>query len=259
MKGIYKYTDLKTGEIVYVGKDSHIDKNQRHKDHLQPSRYDDQPFNKILQNNPNRYEYNVIWATEDCTTLKLNKMEILFGKIYNPKFNFGKFGKGGCKGHTEETKKKLSELNKGKTLSEETKKKLSESMRGENNPNYGKHRSEETKKKMSETRIKNGIAKGKNNPNYGKHHSEETKNKISEAKKGKTLSDEHRQKLSETKNTTGYLNVSKWGCKSCKQGFTWKYSYTENGKRKNITSIDIKKLEQKVKAKGLTWKKVKEE
>lgn len=28
MKGIYKYTDLETGEIVYVGKDSHIDKNQ---------------------------------------------------------------------------------------------------------------------------------------------------------------------------------------------------------------------------------------
>lgn len=29
MKGIYKYTDLKTGEIVYVGKDSHIDKHKR--------------------------------------------------------------------------------------------------------------------------------------------------------------------------------------------------------------------------------------
>lgn len=28
MKGIYKYTDLKTGEIVYVGKDSHIDKEK---------------------------------------------------------------------------------------------------------------------------------------------------------------------------------------------------------------------------------------
>lgn len=40
MKGIYKYTDLKTGEIVYVGKDSHIDKHQRHKDHLKPSQYD---------------------------------------------------------------------------------------------------------------------------------------------------------------------------------------------------------------------------
>ena len=42
---------LETGAIVYVGKDSHIDKNYRHKAHMEPNRYDDQPFNKILQNN----------------------------------------------------------------------------------------------------------------------------------------------------------------------------------------------------------------
>ena len=100
MRGIYKYTDLKTDDVVYVGKDSNIDKQSRHKDHLSASRYNEQPFNRILQNNPDRYEYGVIWATDDCTDLKLNKMEILFGKIYNPKFCFGKFGKGGFKsGH----------------------------------------------------------------------------------------------------------------------------------------------------------------
>lgn len=53
-KGIYKYTDLEINEIVYVGKDSHIDRNDRHKAHMRPSRYDDQPFNRILQNNPDR-------------------------------------------------------------------------------------------------------------------------------------------------------------------------------------------------------------
>ena len=132
MKGIYKYTDLKNDEIVYIGKDSHIDKNRRHKAHLSPSKYDDQPINRILQNNPDRYEYDVIWATDDCTTLKLNKMEILFGKIYDPKFNYGKYGVGGRdKGfkHTEATKQKISENNgrywEGKTLSDETKKKMS--------------------------------------------------------------------------------------------------------------------------------------
>ena len=136
-KGIYKYTDLKTGDVVYVGKDSHIDKNQRHGDHLRPSNYNQQQINRVLQNNPDRYEYGVIWATEDCTTLKLNKMEILFGKIYNPKFNFDKFGKGGCTGHTEESKKKLSEANKGKncywynkSFSKEHRKKLSEAKKG---------------------------------------------------------------------------------------------------------------------------------
>lgn len=70
---------------------------------------------------------------------------------------------------SEETRKKLSEVKKGKTHSEETRKKMSESRKGEkhpmygkcgeNNPNYGKHRSEETKKKMSESRIKRGITK----------------------------------------------------------------------------------------------------
>lgn len=51
--------------------------------------------------------------------------------------------------HTEETKKKISEKAKGRTLSEETKRKMSESKSGENHPNYGKHLSEETKKKIS--------------------------------------------------------------------------------------------------------------
>ena len=176
-KGIYKYTDLKTGEIVYIGKDSHIDKNQRHRNHLSPSRYDKQPFNRILQNNPERYEYGVIWATEDCTDLKLNKMEILFGKIYNPKFNFDEFGKGGCKGHTEETKRKLSE----------------------NHHKYweGKKRSDKTKQKISET-LK------------GHTLSEETKRKISEGHKGKTLSEEHKKKLSES-HKNKYATIHKGG------------------------------------------------
>jgi len=40
--------------------------------------------------------------------------------------------------HTEETKRKQSELKKGKSYSEETKRKQSEKRKGKNNPNYGK-------------------------------------------------------------------------------------------------------------------------
>jgi hypothetical protein len=80
---------------------------------------------------------------------------------------------------------------------------------------------------------------GENHHMFGKHHSDETKKKISVAK-----------------NTTGYLNVCKHKCKTCKQGFTWRYSYSEDGKQKSLTSVDLKKLESKVKAKGLEWERL---
>ena len=70
------------------------------------------------------------------------------------------------------------------TPSAETRRKLSEANKGEKNPNFGKTRSEETRRKLSEA-------------NTGKTHSEETRRKLSEAHKGKTLSVEHRRKISE--------------------------------------------------------------
>lgn len=219
MKGIYQYKDLKTGDVVYVGKDSNIEKNTRRKAHLNPSYYDGQPFNRVLQNNPDRYEYSVLWSVADCSTLKLNKMEILFGKIFNPKFNFDKFGKGGCIKHSEETKQKMSKSHKGKTLSEETKNKIGKA-------------------------------------NKGKTHSEESKRKLSKAHEGKKHSEESKMNMSKAKNSTGYFRISKQKCKTCKRGFRYVYSYyDENGEQKAITSINIKELERKVKEKDLLWYK----
>ena len=60
-------------------------------------------------------------------------------------------------------------------VSEETKKKLREI-------NIGKRHTEETKKKMSKTRI--GLIIGEKHPMFGKHHFKETKQKISNAVKG---------------------------------------------------------------------------
>jgi hypothetical protein len=51
--------------------------------------------------------------------------------------------------HSEETKRKISELNKGRKVSEDFKEKLSKRNSGENNPYFGKKHSLEIRQKMS--------------------------------------------------------------------------------------------------------------
>lgn len=65
---------------------------------------------------------------------------------------------------------------------------------GDNTKGY--HHKPESCAKMSKSRM--GIFAGEKNPFYGKKHSEETKKKLSALKKGKPLSLEHRQHLSNT-------------------------------------------------------------
>ena len=55
---------------------------------------------------------------------------------------------------SDETRRKLSESNKGNRRSEESKIKMSVARRGERNPNYGKPRSEETRRKIGEANSK---------------------------------------------------------------------------------------------------------
>ena len=61
-------------------------------------------------------------------------------------------------------------------------------------------------------------------------------------------------KLSAIKNNTNYFRVSVRRDSRFKNGFTYCYQYyDETGKRRQINSVDIKKLEEKVKSKGLEW------
>ena len=100
---------------------------------------------------------------------------------------------GGNSKLSDETKKKMSEAQRGekshmygKTLSDETKRKLSESR-------VGKPLGEETKRKMSESK------RGEKSHMYGKTLSDETKRKLSESHMGKTLGEETRQKMSDAR------------------------------------------------------------
>jgi len=102
--------------------------------------------------------------------------------------------------HTEETKEKMSDSQRGKTRSAETRKKMSEAKKGKkpspearkkmSDSQRGRKHSPETRKKMS------AAQSGENHYMYGKTHSPETLKKISEATSGKTFSPETRKKLS---------------------------------------------------------------
>lgn len=181
--GIYCYKDSQNDDkVVYVGKDSHIDSDSRYYAHFNPSRYNDQPFNRVLQNNPERYSYHILKMGDFDENL-LNALEIIYIKRYSPKFNFT-VGGDGSTGYT---------------------------------------------------------------------HSVKSKKKISNSKRGTHYSLDARINMSKANNTTGYFNVSKRKNKKYLNGFTWCYSYNEDGKRKFMMSVDLNELERKVRLKGLTW------
>lgn len=177
MMGIYAYFDKKDNSVVYVGKDSYIDEGKRRSDHKSPSKYDAQPFNRIVQNNPNRYTYQVlVWNAKDQETL--TSLEIQYIRQLKPKFNFTDGGDGSCGfKHSEESKRKIGEANKGKKHSDETRRKMSKTRKGKKrNPFSAEHC-----RNISEAN------KGKVPWNKGKKRSEETRKKISETLKGRNL------------------------------------------------------------------------
>ena len=157
MKGIYQYLDLETDEIVYIGKDSNISSNKRHTDHFKPSQYNIQQINRVLQNNPNRYEYSVLYCSENVTDSTLNRLEMSFIERYDPKFNFTKGGDGSTgRIVSDETKKKISESLTGFKRSEETRKKISEGHKGQIAWNTGKKMSDDICHNLSKSHNTSG-------------------------------------------------------------------------------------------------------
>ena len=116
--GIYCYKDSKNDDaIVYIGKDAHIDKNNRFNYHKNPKHYDLQQINRVLQNNPNRYKYEVLksWEFEEYPENFDKVLEIIYIRRYDPKFNYT-IGGDGIRGfkHTNETKEKISKSLEGR-------------------------------------------------------------------------------------------------------------------------------------------------
>ena len=194
---IYTLSDGK--EIRYVGKTKNIEK--RYKEHIRESKqiktYKERWVNSVLRNGGTIF----IESLEIVDESLANESEIFW--INQLKYwgfnlvNTTKGGDGGSpmlgKNHNEETKKKMSETHKGKTviILEETKKKISEKLKGRKTPWMEKPLSEETKKKISESK------KGKITWMKGRHHTKESKKILSEKNKNYKHTQDAKNKISE--------------------------------------------------------------
>ncbi len=174
--GIYSIT-CKINNRKYIGQSKDI--AQRWKQHLYQLRRGDH-HTESLQEDWNKFTYEdfVFQVELICTKKYLSEKEIEIWDKYENNYNGRPTGQVYPE-HTKETRKKLSEANKGNTQSEKTKRKISETLKG-------RTLSEEHIKKMSET-LK------------GRTLSEEHKKKISEANKRRTHSEETKRKMSEAR------------------------------------------------------------
>lgn len=106
--------------------------------------------------------------------------------------------------YTEESKKKISEANKGEKNGMYGRTGELAPMygkTGEKHPMYGKHHSEESRRKISEN---HADFSGEKHPMYGKHHSDETKRKLSEIRQRQSIA------YKEYKKNGGTLSYPEW-------------------------------------------------
>ena len=198
--GIYKIQSIIKPERYYIG--SAINIGSRLKTHFKALRNNLHHSDK-LQNHYNKYgaEDLQLFILLECNKEELLKEEQYFINSLTPYFNICRVA-GSPLGviRSEETKKKLSELNKGKTSGFKGKQHSEDVKQRLKDVNTGKKLSKEAKVKLSKgskgklkpEEVKNRMSEAKKLQTY------ETKLKISEAKKGKPLTKEHRQKLSES-------------------------------------------------------------
>lgn len=87
------------------------------------------------------------------------------------------------------------------------------------------------------------------------HYNDGLREHLSKINFDKDIPEETRQKMSYSRNSTGFFRVTQRNDNSCKQGFMWTYQYYEEKRKaqKAIRSVNLLKLKQKVIERGFDW------
>lgn len=188
---IYRYTSP-SGKY-YIGQT--VEEERRRKDFLGNKKIYAGPKINRARNKygPDNFKYDVLVRLESDNSEELhsylNILEIGFIKMYDSVNNGYNACDGGSKSvsgfhHSDDTRKKMSEMKKGKPswnkgipMREETKQKLREVKKGQIPWTTGRHWDEETKRKISESRKGQHYMKGI-------PKSESHKKALSESRKG---------------------------------------------------------------------------
>lgn len=277
--GIYYIVNKENGKI-YIGQSVNVNKRlNRHKSELRRNVHP----NIYFQNSWNKYgeeafEFSLLI---ECDESELDDLEIHYIAHYdssNRENGYNQdYGGHKIKHRSLETRRKISEANKGEKSAWYGKHHTEESLRRMRESKLGHEVSEETKQKISKS-LKGRFA-GENHPMYGKHHSLESREKMSQALKGENnpfygvtgenhymfgrkLSEETKEKISlanksENNPNWGESVIEEWG------GFWFLKTMVEANftatKVSEYTGIPRTTINGYLRHRNYTWKKLKEE
>lgn len=188
ISGVYKITN-NINEKLYIGISVNVKyRLKKHKWLLKNNKH----FNPHLQNAYNKHgvENFSFQLIESCPIEELDEREKYYVDLHRALVDGYNLKSGGHKNFifSEETKRKISESNKGRTVTMEQKEKIRKTLTG------FKH-SEEAKMNMGNSH------KGEKNGNYKKGHlySKERRRNMSLARKGKKQTEEHIKNMMEAR------------------------------------------------------------